>query len=128
MKIRTEKESDIDQIIEIHNQAFKGTDEGKIVENLRKNKNLIISLVYEINDKLTGHIAYSPIRSQKEEIIGIGLAPIAVLPALQKQGIGSKLIEHGNKQSFNKGFKKIFVLGGPKYYSRFGFVSAKEYN
>ena len=42
MKIRIEKESDVNQITEIHNQAFTGPDEGKIVENLRKNKNLTL--------------------------------------------------------------------------------------
>ncbi len=128
MKIRSEKESDINQITEIHNQAFTGPDEGKIVESLRKNKNLTISLVCEINGKPTGHIAYSPIRNKNEEIIGVGLAPVAVLPALQNQGIGSQLIEQGNKEAFYMGFNKIFVLGDPEYYSRFGFVSAKEYN
>jgi putative acetyltransferase len=128
MKIRAEKDSDINQITEIHNQAFSGPDEGKIVKNLRKNKALTISLVCEVDGKLAGHIAYSPIRNKNEEVIGIGLAPVAVLPSLQNQGIGSKLIEHGNKEAFDMGFKKIFVLGDPEYYSRFGFVSAKEYN
>jgi putative acetyltransferase len=127
MKIRIEKESDVNQITEIHNQAFTGPDEGKIVENLRKNKNLTLSLVCEINGKLTGHIAYSPIRKQ-EEIIGVGLAPVAVLPSMQNQGIGSQLIKYGNAQAFEMGFKRIFVLGGPEYYSRFGFTLAKEYN
>ena len=128
MRIRPEKNSDRNQITEIHNQAFNGTDEGKIVNNLRKNKNLTISLVCEIDGKLAGHIAYSPIRNKNEEVIGIGLAPVAVLPRLQNQGIGSRLIEHGNKEAFEMGFKKILVLGDPKYYSRFGFVSAREYN
>ena len=128
MKIRTENESDIKQITAIHDQAFKGRDEVKIVETLRRNKNLTISLVCEIDVILAGHIAYSPVRDKNEEVIGIGLAPVAVLPALHNQGIGSQLIEQGNKEAFDMGFKKIFVLGDPEYYSRFGFVSAKEYN
>jgi putative acetyltransferase len=128
LKIRAEKESDIKQITGVHNQAFKGADEGKIVEGLRRNKNLTISLVCEIDGKLAGHIAYSPIRNKNEEIIGIGLAPVAVLPSMHNQGIGSQLIKHGNKEVFEMGFKKIFVLGDLKYYSRFGFVLAKEYN
>jgi len=128
MKMRREQESDVDQITEIHNQAFNGMDEGKIVKNLRENKNLTISLVCEIDGKVVGHIAYSPIRNKNGEIIGIGLAPIGVLPSFQNQGIGSRLIEQGNKQAFDLGFKKIFVLGDPQYYSRFGFVLAKNYN
>ncbi len=59
MKIRAEKESEINQITKIHDQAFSGPDEGKIVENFRKNENLTISLVCEINGNLAGHIATS---------------------------------------------------------------------
>jgi putative acetyltransferase len=128
LKIRIEKESDVPQIAEIHNQAFNGTDEGQIVENLRKNKNLIISLVCEIDGKIVGHIAYSPIHNKNKEIIGIGLAPVGVLPSYQNQGIGSQLTEQGNKKAFTAGFTKLFVLGDPKYYCRFGFVLAKGYN
>jgi putative acetyltransferase len=125
--IHEEKATDITQITELHNQAFNGPDEGKIVDNLRKNKKLIISLVCELNGKVVGHIAYSPIFNDKK-IIGLGLAPLAVLPDNQKQGIGSELIRQGNRIALSKGYKKIFVLGYPDYYSRFGFKPAKEYN
>ena len=128
MIIREENESDIPYITSIHDQAFNGPNEGKIVENLRKNKNLTISLVVEIDGKIVGHIAYSPIYNKNKEIIGIGLAPVAVLPSHQRQSIGSKLIEKGNETALSKGFKKIFVLGDPKYYCRFGFEIAKNYN
>ncbi len=128
MIIREENDSYIADITAIHNQAFKGLVEGKIVENLRKNRNLIISLVCEIDDQIIGHIAYSPIYKQHKEVIGIGLAPIAVLPSHQKMGVGSKLIEKGNQIAISKGFKKIFVLGGVNYYSKFGFELAKKYN
>ena len=61
MIIREENESDIANITAVHGQAFNGSDEGKIVKNLRKNNNLIISLVAETDGKIIGHIAYSPI-------------------------------------------------------------------
>ncbi|HDY88579.1 MAG TPA: N-acetyltransferase, partial [bacterium] len=128
MIIRKENESDIANITTIHNQAFNGLDEGKIVRNLRKNDNLTISLAAEANGKIIGHIAYSPIYSKNKEIIGIGLAPIAVLPSHQKQGIGSKLINKGNEIALSKGFERIFVLGDPVYYCRFGFKIAKNYD
>ena len=127
MNIREENELDLNQISEIHNQAFNGSEEAKIVENLRKNKNLTISLVCEIDRKVVGHIVYSPIYFE-DKIIGIGLAPVAVLPSFQKQGIGSRLIENGNRVAFSKGFQKILVLGDPAYYARFGFQNAKKYN
>ncbi len=128
MVIREEREEDIEQITAIHNQAFSGPEEGKIVEKLRKNGNLIISLVAESEGRLVAHIAYSPMSNKNREIIGIGLAPVAVLPSCQGQGIGSRLIEKGNEAAFAGGFGKIFVLGDPEYYRRFGFKIAKEYN
>ena len=127
MTIRKEKESDIDPITELHNRAFNGPNEGRIVENLRSNKNLTLSLVCEVDDQLAGHIAYSPIKNDNEETIGIGLAPVGVLPSRQNQGVGSQLIEHGNQAALDLGFSKVFVLGDPEYYGRFGFVLANEY-
>jgi len=128
MIIRKENESDIANITTVHNQAFNGLDEGKIVKNLRKSNSLTISLVAEANGKIIGHIAYSPIYSKNKEIIGIGLAPVAVLSSHQKQGIGSQLIERGIEIALSKGFERIFVLGDPGYYCRFGFKIAKNYN
>ncbi len=127
MSIREEEEIDIDHITQLHNEVFNEPEEGTIVENLRNNNNLTISLVYEIDGKIVGHIAYSPIY-KKQEIIGLGLAPIAVLPEYQNQGIGSKLIRYGNSVALSIGYKKIFVLGLPDYYFRFGFHMAREYN
>ena len=128
MIIRKENELDIANITTVHNQAFNGPDEGKIVKNLRKNDNLIISLVTEVDGKIIGHIAYSPMYSKNKEIIGMGLAPVAVLPSHQTQGIGSKLIDKGNETALSKGFERIFVLGDPGYYCRFGFRIAKNYD
>lgn len=127
MNIREEKESDILKITNIHNQAFESKDEGKVVENLRKNNHLLISLVYEIDNEPAGHIAYSPMY-YKGKITGIGLGPVGVLPGFQNQGIGTVLTEKGNETAFSEGFSKIFVLGEPEYYLRFGFELAKRYN
>jgi putative acetyltransferase len=119
MKIREETERDTNQITKIHNQAFNGRDEGKIVKKLRSNRNLIISLICELQGKLVGHIAYSPIYNSINRVIDIGLAPLGVLPGYQKQGIGSALIKEGNSIALSKGYKRIFVLGDPEYYRRF---------
>ena len=127
-KNRIENKADFLQITEIHNQAFKGIEESQIVTNLRKNKNLKLSLVYENDGILVGHIAYSLIKNNNDIVIGMGLAPLSVLPSHQNKGIGSKLVKYGNYQVKKMGFNQIFVLGDPKYYSRFGFEKAKKYN
>ncbi|UCG35097.1 MAG: N-acetyltransferase [Candidatus Omnitrophota bacterium] len=125
--MREEKDTDTLYIRHVHIQAFNGPDEALIVEALRNNHCLEISLVCEMDDKIVGHIAYSPVY-HNNKVIGLGLAPVAVLPKYQRKGIGSALIKEGNKSVFKKGFKKIFVLGDPKYYSKFGFKPAKKYN
>ena len=127
-KIRIENKADLLQITEIHNQAFGDTEESQIVTDLRKNDNLKLSLVYENDGILVGHIAYSLMKNNNDIIIGMGLAPLSVLPSHQKIGIGSKLVKYGNHQAIKMGFNQIFVLGNPKYYSRFGFEIAKKYN
>ena len=120
MNIRTEKESDEHLITEIHDQAFKNLDEGKIVKRLRNNNNLIVSFVAEIEHNIVAHIAYSPV-FHENQIIGLGLGPVGVLPGFQKQGIGSSLIQAGNERAFLEGFSRIFVLGDVNYYAKFGF-------
>ncbi|TNF55787.1 N-acetyltransferase [bacterium] len=127
MIFREEKDLDIPEISNLHRQAFKGPDESLIVENLRKNNKLILSVVCEIEGRIVGHIAYSRVFYKKEPV-GAGLGPVAVLPSFQRRGIGSKLIETGNQIVFSKGFHTIFVLGNPAYYSRFGFEKAKKQN
>jgi len=127
-KIRIENKADWIQITEIHNQAFRDAEASQIVTYLRKNNNLKLSLVYEYDGILVGHIAYSLIKNINDIVIGIGLAPLSVLPSHQKKGIGYKLVEYGNHQVKKMGFNQIFVLGNPKYYSRFGFEIAKKNN
>jgi putative acetyltransferase len=126
MIIREERPSDIAEITNVHDLAFGGTDESRIVLRLRQSNKLTISLVAEIDGNIVGHIAYSPI-SSGQGIIGLGLAPVGVLPSHQRKGIGTKLIEQGNRSAYEKGYNKIFVLGYPAYYKRFGFVLAVKY-
>lgn len=127
MIIRNETDKDFEKITKIHYVAFESYAEGIAVEQLRANNNLTISLVCENNGEVVGHIAYSPIYSA-QKIIGLGLAPVGVLPEFQNQGIGSTLISEGNKLAFELGYKKIFVLGDPEFYSRFDFQLAKDLN
>jgi predicted N-acetyltransferase YhbS len=52
------------------------------------------------------------------------LAPLAVLPDHQRQGIGSGLVEEGLAQLRAAGVSIVFTLGHPDYYPRFGFSTA----
>ena len=128
MNIRSEKKIDIDSITKIHDLAFNGMEEGIIVKNLRESDNLTISLVYEGDGGLIGHVGYSLMHDKNKKIVGVGLAPLGVLPDFQKNGVGRKLVENGNKIAQDLGHDLIFVLGDPQYYLRFGFELAREYN
>jgi putative acetyltransferase len=56
----------------------------------------------------------------------IGLAPVAVLPAYQKQGIGKQLIDFWFEHYADAYFNAVFVLGDPHYYQRFAFIKAAD--
>lgn len=126
IQIREECPADIGDIRDINQRAFGQDQEGNIVDALRSNGASLLSLVATVNDRLVGHIMYSPI-SVSSEILGAALGPMAVLPEYQRQGIGSELIEAGNQQLKAAGYPFIIVVGHPNYYPRFGFRPASAH-
>lgn len=129
MSIRVEKPSDIETIWRINAEAFETEEEADLVDVLRASGVSYISLVYEENDELVGHIFFTPV-----ELLGdtsglriIGLAPMAVIPQMQKRGIGSLLVKAGIQQCINEGYDAIVVLGYPNYYPRFAFLPSITY-
>jgi len=128
MNIRKEKKSDIKAIFEITKQAFanhpvsQGTEQF-IINALRKDNALTISLVAEIEGKVVGHIAFSPIAISDGSCDWYTLGPISVQPKFQRQGIGHALIREGLSQLKSLGAQGCVVVGPPEYYNRFGFKS-----
>lgn len=106
-------------------QAFGSTAEATLVDQLRANGKAIVSLVAVEDDQIVGHILFSEVALGDATIIG--LAPVAVLPSHQKQGIGALLINEGLHACRNAGYTAIVVLGHPEYYPRFGFVPASRF-
>lgn len=123
--VRQEKVEDYEEVFRINELAFERPAEAMLVEKLRLAAPHI-SLVAEKDSQLVGHIFFSPvsIESEKENFSAMGLAPMAVLPEFQNQGIGSKLIKIGLEECLKQGFDIVVVLGHPEYYPRFGFVVA----
>lgn len=122
IQIRNELEDDVAAIRELNRLAFGQDQEGNIVDALRANGAVTLSLVATLDDRVVGHILYSPVTLNKIE--GAGLAPMAVLPAHQRQGIGSELVEAGNRRLAQSGCPFIIVVGHPHFYPRFGFKPA----
>lgn len=126
MIIRNEKKSDIEVISEITIAAFKNCPHGNhteqfIVSALRAANALVVSLVAEIEARVVGHIAFSPVTISGHSCDWHGLGPVSVLPDYQKQGIGKALIREGLRLLRASGARGCVLVGDPRYYERFGF-------
>jgi len=127
--IREEQPEDTTTIRSVNIEAFGRPQEANLVETLRTNGGVLVSLVATNEDQIVGHILYSPVTvaSGEKKITGAGLGPMAVRPAYQRRGIGSKLIEFGTTRLRQGGCPFIVVLGHADYYPRFGFRPASDY-
>jgi len=126
IEIREERPDDIAAVREVNRRAFEQEQESNIVDALRTNGGVLLSLVATLDDRVVGHIMYSPV-SVSDMRSGVALGPMAVLPEHQRQGIGTRLIEAGNRKIKDAGYSFIIVVGHPEYYPRFGFRPASEY-
>lgn len=120
MIIRPEKTSDAEKVRYVNLQAFETAAEANLVDALRNTSTELISLVAEENGEIIGHILFSPVSIDSKVKI-MGLAPMAVLPAWQGKGVGSRLVNAGLKVCSTAGYVAVVVLGHPAYYPRFGF-------
>jgi len=127
--IREEQHQDRNAIREVNIQAFGQNQEADLIDKIRRSCNDLISLVALIKRTIVGHICFSPvtIESKVKTIQGMGLAPMTVLPAFQRKGIGTELVRDGIERVKKKGFPFIIVLGHASYYPRFGFEPASHY-
>jgi len=126
MIIRNETISDIAAINEVTIAAFKNLaisnqTEQFIINALREANALTISLVAEIDGKIVGHIAFSPVTISDGAIGWYGLGPVSVLPEYQKKGIGKSLITEGLSSLKKLGGQGCVLVGHPNYYQRLGF-------
>lgn len=122
IEIREERPDDVEAIRNVNKRAFGQEQEGNIVDALRSNRAVLLSLVATLNGRVVGHIMYSPI--SVGDVAGAALGPMAVLPEHQRLGIGSKLVEAGNQKLKDAGWPFIIVLGHASFYPRFGFTPA----
>jgi putative acetyltransferase len=131
MIIRKETTSDIEAITQVTIAAFRtlpisNHTEQFIIKALRAAGALTLSLVAEINGKVVGHIAFSPVTISDGTKDWYGLGPVSVLPEYQKQGIGKSLINEGLSLLKQLGGQGCALVGDPTYYKRFGFKNFPE--
>jgi predicted N-acetyltransferase YhbS len=137
IELRLEKPQDYTEVEHITREAFwnkhvPGCDEHYLAHVLRSSAAFVPELDFvAVHDgKVVGNIMYTKavIRCDdgtEQNVLSFG--PISVLPLMQGQGVGSMLIRHTLENAKEMGYTAVLIYGDPGYYSRFGFVSAKQY-
>lgn len=127
--IREERPDDIAAVRHVNEEAFGQPQEARLVDSLRANGGVVLSLVASVGDRIVGHILFSPVTLDggAGSLQGVGLGPMAVLPSVQRHGVGSRLVAEGINRLCESGHPFVVVLGHPQYYPRFGFVPASRY-
>lgn len=120
--IRESLPTDREALEELYPAAFPDEDLLPLIRELLDEKENVFSLVAVRDEAIIGNIVFTICgvtgRSEKVSL----LAPLAVRPDSQKQGVGRALIQEGLNQQKNEGATEVFVLGDPAYYGRFGFA------
>lgn len=128
MEIRTEKAEDLEAVRNVNIAAFGRENEANLVDRLR-GIGSTFSFVAVQSDRIVGHLFFSLVTVEgkcSKNLSILGLAPVAVLPNYQRQGIGTLLIQEGLKECGRSGFQAVVVLGHPHFYPRFGFIPASR--
>jgi putative acetyltransferase len=123
VSIRPESPADLDVIRAVNRIAFDSDEEPMLVDGLRDGGHVLVSFVAEVDQEVVGHILFTalPIETVDGTIHAAALAPLAVQPEYQNQGIGSALVMAGLGRCRELALDAVVVLGHPNYYPRFGF-------
>ncbi len=131
MIIRPEQIADYEQIAEVNRLAFGRDDEVRLIERLRNAPEYHpgLSLVAVDGNQIIGHILFSfvTIDADTGRTPALALAPLAVIPNRQYQGVGTALVEQGIQACYKLGHRIIIVLGHAEYYPRLGFQKASKF-
>jgi putative acetyltransferase len=125
--IRLERPDDSFQIRHVNQLAFGQPAEADLVDRLRGACGEALSLVADDDGAIVGHILFTPVAVEGRPGLGMGLAPMAVLPGRQRQGIGSQLVRRGLASLRERRCPFVVVVGHPEYYPRFGFEPASKH-
>jgi len=127
--IREERPEDAEAVRAVLVAAFGREAEARLVERLRASGKIVFALVAEEEGRVLGHLVFSRIagESSGSEVPVLALAPLAVMPAFQRLGIGSALVSAGLERCRMERHARVLVVGDPAYYGRFGFVPASRF-
>ena len=125
--VRAERPGDGKQIRDVNEAAFGRSDEADLIDGLRAEGAVLLSLVAELDGQIAGHILFSrmTVETPQGPVAAVALAPMAILPDHQRCGIGSQLVDRGLDELRGRGERIVIVLGHRLYYPRFGFSPEK---
>jgi putative acetyltransferase len=126
VEIRGRMAADDAAIRRLNDDAFGGTYESRLIEELRAARLDAVELVAVENDDIVGHILFSVLATtiDRQTVPTLALAPMAVRPDRQRRGIGSALVGAGLALARERDWRAVIVLGHKGYYPRFGFSAA----
>ncbi len=128
LEIRPETEADRPGIRRVHELAFGRPNEADAVDRIRRRGQAVLSLVAVEGERVLGHVLFSPVTVEaRPGLRGLGLGPIAVLPEVQKTGVGSRLMRAGLERVRRAGFDFVALVGCESYSLRFGFLPARNF-
>jgi putative acetyltransferase len=125
--VREEQPRDREQVRKVNKTAFGRFDEADLIDKLRAEGAVLLSLVAEVDGQVIGHIMFSrmTVETGQTPVAAVSLAPMAVLPEHQGRQVGSQLVRRGLAQLQEQGERIVIVLGHERYYPRFGFSCEK---
>jgi putative acetyltransferase len=125
--IRAEHAGDADVVRAVNTAAFGRPDEAHLVERLRERAGASLGLIATVAEEVVGHILFTPVTFVCDPTPStiMALAPMSVLPAWQRRGVGSALVREGLGACRAAGHDLVIVVGHPAYYPRLGFVRAR---
>jgi putative acetyltransferase len=129
MYIRETTDADLNDILFIEREAFNSDKEAELTRDLLADPSAkpLLSLIAFIGNRPVGHVLFTKAHlSNNPEVAVSILAPLAVVPGCQKQGVGGELVKKGLQLLSKSGVEIVFVLGHPEYYPRHGFTPASK--